>query len=163
MIAPTDFQSMGFGLPAAIGAKCAAPVAEVVACIGDGGLLQTATELQTAVRESLDLTVVVFNDGRFGYIERQQVAEFGAASGVDLGSVDYPALAEAFGCTYFDASAPEFSFAPVLGTAGVKLVDLPLGDPPSVRLLRARSRARATARRAIGPVWIRRLKGWLGR
>lgn len=163
MITPTDFQSMGFGLPAAIGAKMAAPGAEVVACIGDGGLLQTATELLTAVREHLDLTVIVFNDGCLGYIQRQQLGRFGVTSGVDLGNIDYRALADAFGCSYFDASAPDFAFDAVFAAAGVKLVDLPLGDPPSVRLVQARSRARERIRRALGPVWIRRLKGWLGR
>ena len=63
LITPTDFQSMGFGLPAAIGAKLAAPERPVVAVLGDGGFAMSGMELLTAVREKIPLTVIVFNDG----------------------------------------------------------------------------------------------------
>ena len=63
LLCPSDFQSMGFGLPGAIGAALARPSATVVACIGDGALALSLGELLTAVRESSTLVVVVFNDG----------------------------------------------------------------------------------------------------
>ena len=78
---PSDFQSMGFGLPGAIGAALARPGAIVVACVGDGALILSMGELLTAVREGVDLVVVVFNDGAYGLIRRQQLLNFGYAAG----------------------------------------------------------------------------------
>src|SRR5579871_6792454 len=63
LLIPTDFQSMGFGIPAAIGAKLAMPNRCVVAVVGDGSLAMIGLELATAVREQVKLTVIVFNDG----------------------------------------------------------------------------------------------------
>ena len=59
LLVPTDFQSMSFGLPAAIGAKLAAPDRPVVALTGDGGLLMAGMDLVTAARESICLPVIV--------------------------------------------------------------------------------------------------------
>jgi acetolactate synthase-1/2/3 large subunit len=101
LLCPSDFQSMGFGLPGAIGAVLARPDDRIVACIGDGGLALSAGELLTAVREKIDLTVIVFNDQAFGLIRRQQLADYGHASGVDLHNPDLAALAGAVGCSYF--------------------------------------------------------------
>ena len=84
LLYPSDFQSMGFGLPAAIGAKLAAPTRAVVVVMGDGGLTMTGLELLTAVREKLSVVVVVFNDGQLNLIRLQQLKEFGRASGVEL-------------------------------------------------------------------------------
>ena len=64
LIVPTNFQSMGYALPAAIGAALGAPSRRVVAVVGDGGMLMSGLELATAARERIPLTVVVFNDRR---------------------------------------------------------------------------------------------------
>ena len=77
LLCPSDFQSMGFGLPGAIGAALARPAATVVACVGDGALTLSLGELMTAAREGVDLIVVVFNDGAYGLIQRQQLMTFG--------------------------------------------------------------------------------------
>ena len=63
LIVPTDFQTMGFGLPASIGAKLGAPERPVAALIGDGGFLMSGMELVTAARDAIPLLVIVFNDG----------------------------------------------------------------------------------------------------
>ena len=68
LLLPTDLQSMGFGLPSALAAKLAAPDRPVVAVVGDGGMLMSGLELATAVREGIDLTVIVFNDGYLNQI-----------------------------------------------------------------------------------------------
>lgn len=150
LLCPSDFQSMGFGLPGAIGAVLAQPDACVIACIGDGGLAQTAGELLTAVREGLDLIVVVFNDGALGLIRRQQVEDFGYASGVALHNPDYVALAEAVGCSYFpvtgdlDASARE-----IVQTPGVRLVELRLRDADSFQWKQLKSIVRHRGQSAV--------------
>jgi len=151
LLCPSDFQSMGFGLPGAIGAALARPGDRVVACIGDGGLALSAGELLTAVREKIDLTVVVFNDHAFGLIRRQQLADYGHASGVDLHNPDLAALAGAVGCSYFlmegDLSA---KLTAVARESGVRLVELRLHDTPSLRVLQAK-RIAAERLRAVAP------------
>src|SRR6185369_14866767 len=97
---PTNFQSMGFALPAAIGAALAAPRRRVVAVVGDGGLMMSALELATAVRERVDLTVVLFNDDAYGLIRQTQLADFGTAHGTELVHPDFEALTEALGAGF---------------------------------------------------------------
>ena len=64
--------TMGYGLPAAIGAKVAAPDQEVVCFDGDGSFLMTSQELSVAVRENLDITVVVLNNEAVGMVRQWQ-------------------------------------------------------------------------------------------
>jgi len=90
------YASMGIGLPGAIAAKLVHPDRRVVAVCGDGGLLMTAHELETAVRLGVGVTVVVFHDNAYGSIKRKQLARFGRASGVDFGNPDFVQLAKAF-------------------------------------------------------------------
>ena len=150
LLCPTDFQSMGFGLPGAIGAVLAQPDACVFACIGDGGLAQTAGELLTAVREGLDLVVVVFNDAALGLIRRQQLENFGYVSGVTLHSPNCAALAEAVGCSYFPVTGELDALArEVVRTPGVRLVELQLRDPASLQWTQLKSIVRHRARGAV--------------
>lgn len=67
---------MGYGLPAAIGAKFAAPGTEVVCIDGDGSFLMTCQELAVAVREDLAITVVVLNNASVGMVRQWQDAFF---------------------------------------------------------------------------------------
>jgi 5-guanidino-2-oxopentanoate decarboxylase len=96
-IYPTGYATLGYALPAAIGAKLAAPDRPVIALIGDGGLLFTVAELATAAELGLPLPVVVPNNRGYGEI-RNQMEEAGIAPiGVDLQVPDLPLLGEAFG------------------------------------------------------------------
>jgi thiamine pyrophosphate-dependent acetolactate synthase large subunit-like protein len=96
-IYPTGYATLGYALPAAIGAKLAAPDRPVIALIGDGGLLFTVAELATAAELGLPLPVVVPNNRGYGEI-RSQMEEAGIAPiGVDLQVPDLPRLGEAFG------------------------------------------------------------------
>ena len=163
LLCPSDFQSMGFGLPAAIGAALARPEACVIACVGDGGLALSAGELLTAVREGIDLVVVVFSDGQLNLIRRQQVTRFGHESGVRLRNPDYSALAEAVGCSYFPVVGDLTSLAhEVTRTPGVRLVELRLVDTPSFHLRQVRSAVRERVRPLAPPgLWqvLKRLVG----
>lgn len=103
-LTPTDYQSMGFGLPAAIGAATARPDKKVVCICGDGGLLISGFELLTAVREQINLSVFVFNDGALGLIKGLQEKIYSRTVSVDLNNPDYEQLAKSFSVRYFQIS-----------------------------------------------------------
>jgi acetolactate synthase-1/2/3 large subunit len=95
--------AMGYGLPAAIGAKVGAPDQTVVAFDGDGSFLMTCQELAVAVRESLDITVFVLNNEAIGMVRQWQDAFFeGRRMASEYPWVpDFAALADAFGARGF--------------------------------------------------------------
>lgn len=95
-VAPTS-GAMGYAVPAAIGAKLAAPGRPVVAVVGDGGMLMTGQELETAVRYGIDISVIVVSNGLYGTIAMHQARRFGRLSGVDIGSVDFAGYARSLG------------------------------------------------------------------
>ena len=90
--------AMGFGLPAAIGAKIASPATPVVSLSGDGGFLMTAAELETAVRYDAGVVAIVFDNARQGTIRMHQEAQFpGRVIATDLGQTDLAMLARGLG------------------------------------------------------------------
>ncbi len=91
------FGALGFGLPAAIGAKLAVPERPVVVLAGDGGFQFTCQELGTAVQFGLPIVVVVFNDDGYGILWPQQKARYGRTNAANLVNPDFVALAHAFG------------------------------------------------------------------
>ncbi|RDG36685.1 5-guanidino-2-oxopentanoate decarboxylase [Streptomyces corynorhini] len=103
---PTGFGTLGYALPAAIGAGVGAPGRPVAVLTGDGGLQFTVNELATAVETGLPLPVVVVNNGGYGMI-RQEMAERGIPPvGVDLRGPDFPALSRAYGGAGTHATSP---------------------------------------------------------
>lgn len=100
------FATLGYGLPAAIGAKLARPDAAVVGMMGDGALMFSVQELATASEIGLSLPVVVFDNG--GYAEiRKNMGDAGIVPiAVDLARPDYPALAAAFHCGFEAPATP---------------------------------------------------------
>ena len=95
-IAPTS-GAMGYAVPAAIGAKIAAPDRTVVGLAGDGGFSMSAMEIETAVREGVDVTFVVFRNGLQGTIAMHQARSRGRLSGVRIGPMDFAGLAASLG------------------------------------------------------------------
>ena len=89
--------TMGFAVPAAIGAALARPGRPVVCMVGDGGLAMTLAELETVARLQLPVTVVVFDDAALSLIEVKQKPGQGGADAVRFGPVDYSAVAAAMG------------------------------------------------------------------
>lgn len=166
LLTPTDFQSMGFGLPAAIGAKLADPDRPVVAVIGDGGLLISATDLLCAVRERVPVVVVVFNDGFLNLIRLQQLRDHGRPSATELRNPDLGVLAEALEASYHRLSEdedPEDTFRAALAEEGPSLIDVPLRDSSGIRRAERRGKARHLVRRTLGRRTIERIRRWLGR
>ncbi len=70
-----NMASMGFGLPAALSAKLDFPDKQVICVSGDGGFAMLMADFTTAVRENLDITVIVFNDGKLKNIKKEQIRE----------------------------------------------------------------------------------------
>jgi acetolactate synthase-1/2/3 large subunit len=111
--------TMGYGLPAAVGAKAARPDATVVCVDGDGCFQMTCQELATAVLEDLPIVVVIVNNGYLGMVQQWQDMFFGERlSHVHLTHQvpDYAQLAEAYGAAGFTISA-EDELEPVLEEA----------------------------------------------
>jgi len=91
--------TMGFGLPAAIGAKAARPDVPVVCVDGDGSFMMTCQNLVTAVAENIPVVVIIFNNLSLGMVRQWQDLFYGKKFvATDLSPApNYPKLAEAFG------------------------------------------------------------------
>lgn len=92
------FGTMGFGLPAAIGAKAACPDKKVLTITGDGGLQMVIQELATSVAEDFPITVVLLNNGKLGMVRQMQTHFWNKRySATDLGAdPDFVTVARGF-------------------------------------------------------------------
>jgi acetolactate synthase-1/2/3 large subunit len=127
--------TLGFGYPAALGAKVARPDAPVVTVVGDGGFLFASNELATAVQHGIDTVTVVFDDGAYGNSNRDQREKFG---GRELGTVlrnpDWVALAHAFGADGVlvkDVSALPDAIRSAIANGGSTVIAVPMDRLPS--------------------------------
>jgi len=160
LLFPGKFQAMGFGLPAAIGAQLAAPTRPVVALIGDGGFAMSGLAILTAVREKIPLTLVVFADGFLNYIRVSQFARYGHAAHVDLVNPDFALFAAAVGARYARCSTDaEAVLRDAIGSGGVTVVEVPVGDSKAIHLSRIRGLARDAVPRTVGARWSEVLLG----
>ena len=101
--------TMGFGLPAAIGAKAARPDCTVICIDGDGSVQMTIQEIATSLAEDLPVVVVVLNDGALGMVRQWQTMFFdGRLSqvGLDRRAPDFAALARAHGALGITVTNP---------------------------------------------------------
>lgn len=100
------YATLGYGLPAAIGAKLARPEASVVSLLGDGALMFSVQELATAAEQRLALPIVVFDNGGYAEIE-QNMRDAGVAPfAVALTPPKYAALATALNCRFSATETP---------------------------------------------------------
>ena len=127
--------NLGFAYPTALGAKVAQPDKVVVSPCGDGGFLYNSQELATAAQYGINVIGIVFNDGAFGNVLRDQKEMFnGRTIGSELKNPDFVKLAEAYGVVGMKAESPE-----ELGSALKKaieldspvLIEVPLGPMPA--------------------------------
>jgi acetolactate synthase-1/2/3 large subunit len=129
--------TMGFGLPAAIGAQLAMRDRQVVAVVGDGGFQMTNQELATAVQYDLPVKILIMNNGYLGMVRQWQEMFYDRAySEVDLSvSPDFVKLAEAYGALGLRAKRPE-ELREVLRAAldykGVAVVDVVVAKEENV-------------------------------
>ena len=109
--------TLGYGYATALGVQAAHPDKKVVAIAGDGGFLFNVQELATAVQYGLGVVVIVFNDNKFGNVQRQQKEWFGGrVIASDLHNPDFVQLAESFGLTGYRVRTPD-ELRPVLRSA----------------------------------------------
>src|SRR5215813_12571138 len=94
----TGYGTLGYGLPAALGAKLAERERPVVALIGDGGLQFTIAELATAVELGLSVPVLVWNNRGYGEIKKYMAERGIPQIGVDIYTPDFLTIARGFGC-----------------------------------------------------------------
>jgi len=121
--------TMGFGFPAAMGAKFACPDKQVVCVSGDGSFQMNMQELATAVEYKLDLTIMLLNNGHLGMVRQWQTMFFdGNYSASRFGVLpDFVRLAESFGAKGFRIDKPEELEATLkegLSTKGVVLIEV---------------------------------------
>ena len=89
--------TMAFALPGAIAAKLAVPERRVLAAVGDGAFLMNSQEIETAVREHIPLTVLIWQDDAYGLIKWKMDLEIGHDVATDFTNPDFVAYAESFG------------------------------------------------------------------
>lgn len=149
LIVPSNYQSMGFAIPAAIGAALAAPDRPVVAVLGDGSLMISGPELATAAKLGIRLIAIVVNDRAFGVIRSDQLFQYGAAFGTEPAPVDIRKLAEAIGIHYrrIDSSDPRSTLAAAVASPGVTLIEAPAREARSMRTIAAKARVKRFLRR----------------
>jgi len=119
--------TMGFGLPAAIGAALAEPERQVVCFSGDGSLLMNLQELATAAEEQANVKVVLMNNRALGLVHQQQGLFYGGRSiAARFGAnPDFVRIAEGFGVRAIDLDAavdPRRALAAALGAPGPCLI-----------------------------------------
>ncbi|HEY5831373.1 MAG: thiamine pyrophosphate-dependent enzyme [Hyphomicrobiaceae bacterium] len=109
--------TLGFGFPSALGVKVAHPDKPVVSVAGDGGFLFGVQELATAVQYGIAVVVLLFNNGAYGNVMRDQRTNFGnRVIGAALANPDFMLLARSFGVEAHRVASPE-ALRPVLEAA----------------------------------------------
>ena len=149
-LAPTS-GSMGYGLPAAVGAKRVAPDKLVVCFAGDGCFMMHGQEFATAVQYNLPLVVVIIDNGMYGTIRMHQEKHYpGRISATQLKNPDFSAYARAFGGHGERVEKTE-EFGPAFDRAvasGLPAIIHCLIDPEAITPTTTISKLRAAAQKA---------------
>ena len=123
--------TMGFGLPAAIGAALERPDKQIVCFSGDGSLMMNIQELATAAELNTNVKVVLCNNNSLGLVHQQQTLFYGKnifASNFSR-SMDFGMIARGFGVAAYDLGKcenPEATLAEALNTNGPALINVPI-------------------------------------
>jgi acetolactate synthase-1/2/3 large subunit len=132
--------TMAFALPGAIGAKLARPDRRVLAAVGDGAFLMNSQEIETAVRERIPLTVLIWEDNAYGLIKWKMDMEIGHDVAINFSNPDFVAYAESFGARGFRVrSAGELlpMLTDALSSDGVSVITCPVDYGENLRLTAA--------------------------
>lgn len=130
--------TMAFSLPGAIGAKLACPHRKVLAVMGDGSFMMNSQEIETAIREKIDLKVLIWVDDSYGLIKWKMDMEEGSHDSVDFTNPDFVKYAESFGAKGYhvesaDALVPTLEKA--LNEPGVSIVACPVDYSENMKLI----------------------------
>lgn len=130
--------TMGAGLPSAMMAAKLYPERRVMAICGDGGFMMNSQELETAVRQGLNLVVTILNDNSYGMIRWKQ-AEAGFGDwGLEFGNPDFVMYANSYGATGHRVERTEDlvpTFEKAFKAGGVHLVEIPVDYSENKRVL----------------------------
>ena len=89
---------MGAGLPSAMAAHMVYPDRKVLAICGDGGFMMSSQELETAVREKMNIAVLILNDSSYGFMIRWKQANMGFGDwGLEYNNPDFVKYVESYG------------------------------------------------------------------
>ena len=99
-LSPTDFNCMGYCVPATIAVRLAQPERQVVGIVGDGAFLMTGLETVTAAANKVGAVWCVFNDGELAQIAQAQEIPYQRTACVAIGKLDFKAFAHSTGCEY---------------------------------------------------------------
>lgn len=131
-------QTLGVALPWAMATNLCRPGTPVISVSGDGGFLFTATELQTATRIGSRFVHLIWNSGSYDMVAFQEQAHYGRTAGVQLGSYNVVAFAEAFGCKGYQITSAD-QLGPVLREALQQsvpvLIDIPIDYSQNLKLM----------------------------
>ncbi|MCI2423034.1 acetolactate synthase large subunit [Saccharopolyspora sp. K220] len=130
--------TMGFALPGALAVALAKPEVKVLAAVGDGSFLMHSQEIETAVREQIPLTVLIWEDNGYGLIEWKMDLEVGEHAATSFTNPDIVGYAESFGAKGYRISSAA-DLLPTLRTAlddpGVSLIACPVDYSENLRLI----------------------------
>jgi acetolactate synthase-1/2/3 large subunit len=127
-ITPRGLAGLGWGFPMAIGVKVAQPQKEVFCVVGDGGFGHVWSELETAARMGVKVTLILINNGILGYQKHAENVKFGDhTSAVHFKPVDHAAIARNSGCDGIRVTDPKElagAFAQAKKNAGTTLIEV---------------------------------------
>ena len=132
MVTPGYQGTLGYGFATALGVAAAHPDKKVISVNGDGGFMYTMPELASAVHHNLDIVAIVFADGHYGNVRRQQKLEHdGKVIASDLTNPDFVKLAESFGALGLRADGPEglrAALKQAFKQRGPAIIEVPVGE-----------------------------------
>ncbi|MDP7382062.1 MAG: thiamine pyrophosphate-dependent enzyme, partial [Alphaproteobacteria bacterium] len=132
MVTPGYQGTLGYGFATALGVAAAHPDKKVISVNGDGGFMYTMPELASAVHHNLDIVAIVFADGHYGNVRRQQKLEHdGKVIASDLTNPDFVKLAESFGALGLRADGPEglrAALKQAFKQHGPAIIEVPVGE-----------------------------------
>ncbi|GAA2303436.1 acetolactate synthase large subunit [Actinomadura luteofluorescens] len=137
LLVSNGLSSMGFSVPGAIAAKLAHPDRRVLAATGDGAFLMNSQELETAVRENIPITVLIWDDSAYGLIEWKMDLDLGRSSNIRFGNPDFVRYAESFGARgYRVESAAELlpTLRKALADDAVSVITVPVDYSHNLQL-----------------------------
>lgn len=107
-ITPRGLAGLGWGFPMALGVKVAKPEKEVFCVVGDGGFGHVWSELETAARMGIKVTLILINNGILGYQKHAENVKFGDhTSAVHFKPVDHASIARSSGCDGIRVTDPK--------------------------------------------------------
>ena len=142
------FCTMGFALPGSIGAKMAFPDKKVLSVNGDAGFLMNVQDLETAVRNKINIVAVVWLDGEYGLIKWKQQVQFkGEHSDLKFDNPDFLELAKSFGMWGKQVHSAD-QFIPALNEAfkqnGPAIIGVPVDYGENMKLTKHLGKVSAT-------------------